>query len=237
MHITPDAFKNALLDRDYATMHAAIARGFDVNTPWRVGRPSFVQIAQTTKDMVSLRMLWEAGAVPDTPWLEQLFEEFAHGRVDDQESLPLHPCMHAGTLDLTGNFTVSRLEFIEAIFDFSGGTAALELVVKPFFLDTECVQTSLRADRISLPTALDDLPGRVFTFPRNPEEGYIDASMCLRDAHNPVYIRSMHFHTLADDKRQIDAVIQMVFDFEDEMIEFPNEELTLSIALVLRHLG
>ncbi|ABX04680.1 MAG TPA: hypothetical protein DEF47_01710 [Herpetosiphon sp.] len=231
--ITPDVFKDALLTQDYETMRFAIATGFDVNTVWQLGRPSFLQIAQTMNDMESLRILYEAGAVPDTPWLENLFKDFSRGVIRTHDGSAHNPCLQPGIRDLTENFTVLSLEYERGICHFSRGMHTIEITLKPFILDGECVQTSIQADRIALPPSLDDLLGQRFIFPRNPDAGYIDASLYLRQAHNPVYISSILFKNFVHDKRQIEVVMQMMFDFEEEMIGFANEALTLEIALFL----
>lgn len=233
MIISSDAFSHAILTQDYETIRLAIAAGFDVNSPCDNGRFSFVRIAQPAQDMVILKMLYEAGAIPDTPWLESLFNDFANGIEPPDHQ---NPCLEAGTRDLTEEFTVSRFEYLQGIFYFSGSMSDIEIELKPFMLDGECVQTSIRADGIALPPSLDQLSGQTFHFPLNPDDGYIDASIYLCDGHNSVNISSISFKNLTPDKQQIDVVIEMLFDFEEELLEYPNEALTLEISLAIQTL-
>ncbi|XSG73327.1 hypothetical protein ACP8Y2_14170 [Herpetosiphon llansteffanensis] len=231
MIISADAFCHAILFQDYATIRSAIDAGFDVNGLCSNGRTSFVQAAQPAKDMVVLRMLYEAGAVPDTPWLEELFNDFANGI--ERVKAP-SPCLDAGTPDFTDEFTVTRFEYQAGIFYFSEASNDIEIEIKPFILDGECVQTSIRADGIALPPALDDLPDRIFHFPFNPDDGYIDASIYLCHGHNSVNISSISFKNLTPDKQQIDAVIEMIFVFDEIIPGYPTEALTLEISLAIQ---
>ncbi len=231
MIISSEAFSRAILIQDYATIRSAIDAGFDVNGLCRNGLASFVQDAQPAEDMVILRMLYEAGAVPDTPWLESLFNDFANGI---ERAKSPNPCLEAGTPDLTEQFTVTRFEYQAGIFYFSEASNDIEIDIKPFILNGECVQTSIRADRIALPPALDDLPGQTFHFPFNPDDGYIDASIYLCHGHNSVNISSISFKNLTADKQQIDAVIEMLFVFDEIMPEYPTEALILEISLAIQ---
>lgn len=71
-------FWNAVIFRDYETVRKAIADGFDVNAEIP-GKVAPITSAQPAEDMVMLKLLWEAGAKPATPWLEEVFADFASG--------------------------------------------------------------------------------------------------------------------------------------------------------------
>jgi hypothetical protein len=233
MPMTVNEFIRALSSQDYEAIRMAIDEGFDVNTAITGKRP-LVEIAQTGKNMAILRMLWEAGATPSTPWLETLFARFAAGTFHASDYARVDPCQQPGTVDLTASFSVARLEFIWGRLNFAAAESSIELAIKPFILDGDCAVTSVRADFIPFPASLDRLSKQTFTFPINPDDGYIDASIYLRDAHNPVHITRIEFGPLAKDRTAIDAVLHMFFDFEDEMTELANESLILPLRLAIQ---
>jgi len=78
--ITPiQKFWNAVTAKDYETVRIAIANGIDVNAriPGKATAP--ITFAQTVRDMPMLKILWEAGVQPVTPWLEDVFADFEAG--------------------------------------------------------------------------------------------------------------------------------------------------------------
>ena len=56
-------------------------------------------------------------------------------------------------------------------------------------------ETSLRLEDVLLGAAdpFSDLPGRTFTFPRNPHDGFIDGSLYFGGVHNPVDVDLISF--------------------------------------------
>lgn len=86
--MTPaEEFACKVIDLDFDGVRAALAAGFDVNTPIP-GSVPIVEMAQPARNARMLRMLWEAGASPTTPFLQALFAEFARG---EDGSAVLHP--------------------------------------------------------------------------------------------------------------------------------------------------
>lgn len=73
-----EAFWEAVIRQDYETVRKAIADGFDVNARLP-GKAAPITFAQPAEDMPMLKLLWEAGAEPATPWLEAVFADFARG--------------------------------------------------------------------------------------------------------------------------------------------------------------
>lgn len=73
-----DKFWRAVMSLDYKAVRDAIDGGFDVNK--RIsGKVPPITFAQSAEDMTMLKILWEAGAHPATPWLESVFTDFAKG--------------------------------------------------------------------------------------------------------------------------------------------------------------
>lgn len=71
----------------------------------------------------------------------------------------------------------------------------IEVMLEPFLLNRVLVNTSIILDDVSLPSAhLKDLVGTSYKFPINPQDGYIDSSVCIDSVHHPVDVRELQFH-------------------------------------------
>ena len=100
---------------------------------------------------------------------------------------------------------------------------ALEVAFAPFTIpsaDPEDpapipFESPLRADFIALPTVdLAALQGRVFDFPVNPDEGYIDGSIYFMDRHNPVDITRLAFGPMVQGQVRLTVTCTWVLTFE-----------------------
>ena len=126
--------------------------------------------------------------------------------------------------DITENFTVKHFDYLEGtIQKFDEKRYNIEIPIAEFILDEKTVETSLRLDFIRLPNKLESYIGEKIMFPINPIEGYIDGSIYLRDAHNPVDVSEIHFMKLENNKLFVQMTINFVFDFEG--IGFENESI------------
>lgn len=78
--------------------------------------------------------------------------------------------------------------------DRGPGQTSLTVVLAPFTFQGERVVTAIRLDAIAgLPMPLERAAGRCFSFPVNPETGYIDGSMYVGARHWPVDIHGLRF--------------------------------------------
>ena len=95
----------------------------------------------------------------------------------------------------------------------------------------DVISTAVRGEFIGLPGGdLDALSGRTFEFPASPyDDGYIDASIYLCGAHNPLDVTRIEFGTARSG--HIDAVLHVVFDFTQENVEIDNRPAVLRAAL------
>jgi hypothetical protein len=76
-------------------------------------------------------------------------------------------------------------------------------------------QTSFQLDWIKLNIrSLQDLENKTFTFPINPDEGYIDGSIYLFDVHNIVDTTSLSFGKFKNQKIPIKTVLRIDFELE-----------------------
>ncbi|MCP2274660.1 hypothetical protein [Nocardia amikacinitolerans] len=130
--------------------------------------------------------------------------------------------------------------------DPSAGTWSITIPLEPFSAvdeydprtfrlgssGPEVVETSVRLDYVELPTnTLADLSGRTFTFPVNPADGFIDASIYLGGGHCPVDITRIQFGRATP--RRIPATLHAYFDFAQEAVEIENRAAVLTADLAL----
>ncbi|HEX4960354.1 MAG TPA: hypothetical protein VF173_05920 [Thermoanaerobaculia bacterium] len=91
----------------------------------------------------------------------------------------------------------------------------IEIPLEPFTFQGETQETSVRMDFIRLPVqSWRQLPGREFRFPVNPEDGYIDGSICLGRAHNPADTTRIAFGELRGNVFTVTFDITFDFTFE-----------------------
>lgn len=91
----------------------------------------------------------------------------------------------------------------------------ISIPVAPFDFDGESVETAVRLDLIDFGVAdWRLLSDKLFVFPVNPTEGYIDGSMYLGHAHNPADVTRIAFGRFADSSVEVE--IDIAFDFTYE---------------------
>ena len=96
----------------------------------------------------------------------------------------------------------------------------------------QIIESAIVAEGITLAgSELVDLAGTSFSFPVNPVEGYIDASIYLCASHNPVDITTIEFGSLADGR--ISARITCRFEFEHELDSLLSRSAVLDVVLGL----
>ncbi|MGC4104387.1 hypothetical protein [Ferruginibacter sp.] len=115
---------------------------------------------------------------------------------------------HSGRLD-TIIFQNSYLEIPETLF------YTIQIDLKEIFLADQAIETSIILNFIRLNiNRLKELENKVFEFPVNPDEGYIDGSILLFDVHNPFDVKKIEFSD--SDHGSIDATLHFDIDFEYE---------------------
>jgi hypothetical protein len=97
------------------------------------------------------------------------------------------------------NFSPKDLKARYAILYGIPGDISIDILMKPFLLNKEIVDTAICLDGIDLSSnMLRDLAGKSFEFPTNPDESYIDGSIYLEHAHHPVDVASLNFSKSRD---------------------------------------
>ena len=95
------------------------------------------------------------------------------------------------------------------------------------------MSTEIRLEFIEVPAEdLSGLANRGFQFPVNPADGYIDGSIYLCGSHNPVDVTAIEFGPAGIDS--ISATVVARFDFEFELRDVLNFDLTFAADLVFR---
>jgi hypothetical protein len=134
-------------------------------------------------------------------------------------------------IDLTENFSVTKLKILTGTITKKEETNSYTIIlpVAKFILDEQITDTTLWFDNILLSELLPAYTGKTVTFPVNPAEGYIDGSVYLRGAHNPVDITTIRFIKL--ENKTLVAELTMDFVFEFEGIGFKNEKMIKEVVL------
>ena len=91
----------------------------------------------------------------------------------------------------------------------------IDLPVQPFEFNGEPQETSIRLEFIEIPVGdWREIFGQSFRFPINPEPGYIDGSVYIGNAHNPVDVRQIRFAQAAGNR--VPIVADICVDFTQE---------------------
>jgi hypothetical protein len=226
--ITPEAFVLKVIMQDYEGVKEAFREGFDVNT--RIpGRVPLVEAAQPAEDYEMLYILWKAGAVPTTPWLQDVFACFEKGIMPKKEKKELPQKIKKFSQN---SFSISKLKIFNGSLLIQDGEWKIVLPIEPFELDGEIIETAIYLESISIPTdSLKQLEDRKFQFPEYPEDGYIDSSVYLKNVHNPITVKTITFKKHNARKNTIHAELEMEFNFE--VIDLKNEFCILKTLLSL----
>lgn len=132
-------------------------------------------------------------------------------------------------------FPIEKLKPHKAILTQNGfGDPCIQIAFEPFSIpDGEEVLELNSPLHIDLPevlnTDLGNLQNQEFSFPVNPEEGYIDASIYFYNAHNPVDITKIKFGALVENTLMMDITSRWLMSFEGT--GFEDFDLTFSVKL------
>lgn len=179
-----------------------------------------------------MEIFWKYGAKPTTEYIEDIVTEFENGKTyldlqEPEENPNNYP-------DLTADFSVTKWEFLQGEFnkeEVEEGYYSIILPISKFVLEEEIVSTLVQLYAIELPETLSNYIGKTVFFPINPEDGYIDGSVYLRNVHNPVDVPEIKFLKLENDF--IELEVTMKFDFEYEAIGYKNEILKAVVKLTI----
>jgi hypothetical protein len=113
------------------------------------------------------------------------------------------------------------------------GLYGIEIPLEPFDAGLGGIEeTSIRLEQIAFHAAsAADLSEREFSFPVNPNEGYIDGSIYLTGAHNPVDVTRISFGRLEEDKIEATLTMRLLFEFEGSGFADRDAELTAVLQI------
>ena len=132
--------------------------------------------------------------------------------------------------DLTTNFSVQKLQFIEAtISKVEDKMYHIIIPISKFIFENNIMDTAINLTQVALPNDLSNCVGKTVNFPINPNQGYIDGSIYLAERHNPVDISEIKFISI--EKNNLNVEISMAFDFEYEGTGLKNETITKKIKI------
>lgn len=129
------------------------------------------------------------------------------------------------------DFSPKELEARHAILSGVPGNISITILMRPFLRNQEIVDASIRLDAIKLPSSmLRDLAGKSFEFPTNPDDGYIDGSIYLENAHRPVDVTSLNFSRSRDGS--LTLIVKGIYAFDSERLDRPgNTPFTLAATV------
>lgn len=227
--MTPKEILNFIVEQNYQAVENALENGFDANAIVN-NDVTGIEWASYTDDFRMMEIFWKYGAKPTTEYIEDIVAEFENGKTyldlqEPEENPNDYP-------DLTADFSVTKWKFLQGEFNKEEGNYYnIILPVSKFVLNNEIVSTSVDLYAIELPETLSSYIGKTVSFPLNPNDGYIDGSVYLKNVHNPVDVPEMKFLELENDF--IELEITMKFDFEYEAIRYKNEILKAVVKLTI----
>ncbi|MFE3849500.1 hypothetical protein ACFX5D_16210 [Flavobacterium sp. LB3P45] len=231
--MTDQEILNLIVSRNYEEVENLLKNGFDVNKPVDNGTLEFnttgIEWSSYGNDIKMMEIFWKYGAKTENEFVNEIIAEFENGKTyldfeKDEENIE-------DFTDLTHFFSVTKLDFYDCsiVKDEEDNQYTMFLPISKFVLDNKIVDTSIRLDFIALPENLESCIGKTLNFPINPAEGYIDGSVYIRNAHNPVDVTEIKFLNIENDK--LTAEITMTFDFEFEATGFKNEKIVKKVIL------
>lgn len=227
--MTPKELLNYIVEQNHEAVENALQNRFDANAIVN-NEVTGIEWASYTDDFRMMEIFWKYGAKPTTEYIEDIVAEFENGKtyldlVETEEN-------PSDYLDLTDDFSVTKWEFLQGKFNkVEGDFYSINLPVSKFVLDDEVVATSVQLYAIELSETLHNYIGNTVSFPTNPNDGYIDCSVYLRNAHNPVNVTEFKFLSLGKDILELE--LTMKFDFEYESIGFKNETIKSVVKLAM----
>jgi hypothetical protein len=125
-------------------------------------------------------------------------------------------------------FTTKNLIARHAILSGEPNNVKIIILMTPFLLDQEIIDTSICLDGVDLPSnILKELSDNTFEFPVNPTDGYIDGSIYLQGKHHPVDVSSLVFSKSRDGNLKLIVKGIYVLEFEG-LDKLENTPFTLA---------
>ena len=128
------------------------------------------------------------------------------------------------------NFPKDRLVFNSGTLTQEEDWFNISIPIAPFSLDGETITTSFELEAIDFGTqTVAELADSTFTFPTNPEDGYIDGSIYLKNVHNPADVTEIAFGPYNGSTILATITLRILFSFEGSA--FQDTDLVLNAPL------
>jgi hypothetical protein len=223
--INKEQFIDAIIFGNKEVLIQAIEEGIDMSIAseeQKDGRRPPIEFASFVDNYGILYILWQHNALATTGYIENIFEKFKNGILPEtlyeQEALEKTKRLNKVKLDLTNNFSASKLQVKKVKLTVDENGSEIIVTFKPFKYDNEVFERTIEflTDDILLIT-----PNSEWVF--NTEE--MDSSFYFDGVHNPVDLKKIKFGDKIDKK--LDIELELFFDFEFERTPFKNESITL----------
>jgi hypothetical protein len=127
------------------------------------------------------------------------------------------------------DFPAELLIPVDGSISGKDGIFTVNINLKPFEFDGEQANQTLIIEDVPLPAAsVEELSNKEFTFPTNPEDGYVETSIYIWSVHNPIDVLRMKFTNAASGTIGCLLDMKFVFEFEGAC---RNLEKTLVVPL------
>lgn len=130
-------------------------------------------------------------------------------------------------------FPVELIKPINANLSGTEGNVSIVIKLMPFklkYFDEEVyINTSIRLDFIEISNNPNELESKSFSFPVNPEEGYVDGAIYMMNVHNPIDVKLIQFSKI--DNKKLPLKLKTFWVMEYEGTEYKNFELEINTFL------
>lgn len=223
--IAPNDMLKLILEKDYLEIQKQMKNGFDPNQLVNE-QHSAVQIALFLDDYKLLYIFWKNGVKSNLNAVNDIFEAFANGKIVESR-LP-RQINNKNIVDLTHDFSIIKVLSANGIFrQLNDSICSIELGLKTFKYQNEIQKTKIIFDKIPCSKPSNGNIKQIFTFPQNPQLGYVESSSYIYGAHHPVDLLSLEY--LKINSKSI--VVQLQLHFVWAVLGIKDEAITQKFVL------
>lgn len=111
----------------------------------------------------------------------------------------------------------------------------ITIELQPISIDGEIEETEIQLDFIRVPfRSFSDIENKTFSFPINPDDGYIDGSIYLFEDHIPVDVTNIMFETFSGNCINANFIGEV--NFLEAGYEIPNCSFDINVELSFRNI-
>jgi len=215
-----DSLAESVIIGNIARVKELLGKGVSisvVSVPTKDGRQPPVEFPSFDHNFELLHVLWKAKAKPTTPFLEEIFSDFSHGKTPS-DLLKKFSEPETEYIPIKGDFSVNKLQVEKIEFIPSGMDTMLFLKFFNFVYQEQKVSPDLE---FNINKPIENYEDFEVYF--NPEDE-CSSSMLLFESHNPVDLKRLKVYK---DRGKKIIEMDLLFDFEFENTELENQILKL----------